>query len=181
MTDKDYKKIIAEFSLNQNDINDSAQMLCKTCTSALDEFIDIISNALMSNATGMTITDADLDFFILNIPIYIYHASTQLERLGLNEDVSALAKKEAVMKTLEESKFSGNAQNRTTMAELENAESVVLNLIFARAYKMAKAKLDCAYEVLASCKKVMSRRIEELKAFNSDTKSAQNYFTGRND
>lgn len=181
MSERDYKKIITEFNLNQVDINESAQMLCKTCTSALDEFIDIISGALMNNAQGITITDADLDFFILNIPIYIYHASTQLERLGLNEDVSALAKKEAVMKTLEASKFSGNAQNRTTMAELENAESVVLNLIFARAYKMAKAKLDCAYEVLASCKKVMSRRIEELKAFNSDTKSAQNYFVGRND
>jgi hypothetical protein len=77
--------------------------------------------------------------------------------------------------------ITGNAQTKVTIAELRNADAVVLNLVFARAYKMAKAKLDCAYEVLASCKKVMSRRIEELKAFNSDTKTAQNYFNGRTD
>lgn len=181
MTDRDYKKLIIDFNLNQNDINDSAQILCKTCTSALDEFVEIISNNLMSNTQGTTVSDADLDFYILNLPIYIYHASTQLERIGLSEDVSAMAKKEAIAKTLETSNFSGNAQNRMTSAELANMEDVVLNLIFARAYKMAKAKLDCAYEILASCKKVMSRRIEELKAFNSDTKTAQNYFNGRMD
>jgi hypothetical protein len=175
MTEKDFKKLITEFNYDIHDINDTASMLCRTCTSSLDEFIDIISNTMMNDVTNGSLSDADLDFFILNLPIYIYHASTQLERLGLNEDISAMKKKESVMRTLEHSNFSGNAQSRLTMAELENADAVVLNILFARAYKMAKAKLDSAYEILASCKKVMSRRIEELKAFNSDTKTVQNY------
>ena len=93
-----------------------------------------------------------------------------------------MKKKEAITATLTSGEtITGNAQTKVTIAELKNADAVVLNLVFARAYKMAKAKLDCAYEVLASCKKVMSRRIEELKAFNSDTKTAQNYFNGRTD
>ena len=172
MTDKNFNDIVKKFDLDQKEINDIAQDMCKTCTEALDQVVDIISDTMREQPS---LNDRDLDYFILNLPIYIYHASTQLERLGLNEDISALKKKEAVLRTLEESQFSGNAQNRMNMAELQNADALILNIIFARAYKMAKSKLDCAYEVLASCKKVMSRRIEELKAFNSDTKTVQNY------
>ena len=87
MTDKNFNDIVKKFDLDQKEINDIAQDMCKTCTEALDQVVDIISNIMREQPN---LNDRDLDYFILNLPIYIYHASTQLERLGLNEDISAL-------------------------------------------------------------------------------------------
>ena len=49
MTEKQFKDIIDKFELDQKEINTIARELCSTCTVALDEFIDIVSNTIRNS------------------------------------------------------------------------------------------------------------------------------------
>lgn len=147
-----------------------ANEISEKCTSSLDSYIRFVSEQLRNT---QSISNDQLDQFILNLPIYIYYASSMVESLGIKEDVASITKKNKildVLKDIKERNVGGTAAVRSSMAESICTNDVLINSIYSAAYKMAKSKVDFAYEVLASCKKVMSRRIEELKAFSSDTK-----------
>lgn len=154
-----------------------ANEISEKCTSSLDSYVRFISEQLRNTKS---ISNDQLDQFILNLPIYIYYASSMVESLGIKEDVSSLVKKNRVLESLNEIKstnVSGTAAMKLSMAESICTNDILVNSIFSTAYKIAKSKVDFAYEILASCKKVMSRRIEELKAFTSDTKRDQSKFS----
>lgn len=151
-----------------DDVSSIANILCDQCTSSLDDYVKFISDSLRQ---PINISNDTLDSFILNLPIYIYYASSAIELLGIREDVSELVKKRKISEVITKLKDnkSGTAAQRNATAESICSQDILVNNIFSTAYKMGKSKIDYAYEILASCKKVMSRRIEELKAFNSDT------------
>ena len=70
-----------------------------------------------------------------------------------------------------------NKSERLQISELNTIDAEILSNIYTRAYKTVKSNIDTAYELLASCKKIMSRRIEQLKVLNSDTCRQQNPYT----
>lgn len=160
---------------NTSDIaNMMANEISEKCTSSLDAYVRYISEQLR---TTQAVSNELLDQFILNLPIYIYYASSSIESLGIKEDVSSISKKRQITNRLNELKnnnVGGTVASRTATAEIDCTDDILINSIYSSAYKIAKSKVEFAYEVLASCKKVMSRRIEELKAFNSDTKRNSN-------
>ena len=162
--------IIDDLDKTSNIASTIANEISEKCTSSLDAYVHFISEQLR---TTNAVTNDMLDDFILNLPIYIYYASSAIETLGIKEDISSISKKKKITDVLTKMKdhsVGGTAAFRTSLAESTCSEDIVINSIYSAAYKIAKSKIDFAYEVLASCKKVMSRRIEELKAFNSDTK-----------
>lgn len=162
--ESDLKSKIAESSALTKEAEELVDQLCKACVSNLDSYLAIISECVFNRE----VTNQELDGFILGLPLYIYYASSTLERLGLREDVSAVQKKEAVQKAIATSQEK-SMNKKVAEAELSTMEETMVNIIFQCAYKECKAKIETAYEILASCKKVMSRRIEELKVANSDT------------
>lgn len=109
-----------------------------------------------------------LDNFILNLPILIYYANSRLERLGLKGDLSSIERKRQIVNKMMESNGKTKSEKQT-ISEINSADIIILDEICDRAYKIVKSKIDTAYEILASCKKIMSRRIEELKTEQSDT------------
>lgn len=139
--------------------------LIDECTRDLDNYVANISQ----NFSNIAIVDnSTLDNFILNIPILIYYANTRLERLGLKSDLSSIERKRQIADKMTTLNIKSKS-DRQIASEIESLDIVILNDICERAYKVVKSKIDTAYEILASCKKIMSRRIEELKTERSDT------------
>lgn len=139
--------------------------LVDECTKDLDAYIDNISANFKDTANIDNIT---LDNFILNLPMLIYYSSSKLEQLGLKDDISSIEKKRKISEILASSEAKLKS-DRQIEAELASVDISLLNDIYQRAYRVVRSKLDTAYEVLASCKKIMSRRIEEYKVEHSDT------------
>lgn len=169
ISQEDLLSLMSSLDETSDMMSEIATQLSNSCTSALDDYMNYIVSSLQQ---PQTIPNDLLDEFVLNLPIYIYYASSAVENLGIREDVATIAKKRKISEITEDlvkQKVGGTASSRTAIAESICTKDVLVNDIYSTAYKSAKAKLTYAYEVLASCKKVLSRRIEELKAFNSDT------------
>lgn len=137
-----------------------------SCTKDLDAYVHNITENY-SNVT--TIDNQTLDNIILNLPMLIYYSISAMEVIGMKNDLSSINKKQTIAQALSNLDIKGTKAEKQTLAELESMSSCVIDDIYDRAYKTVKVKIDTAYEILASCKKIMSRRIEELKVEHSDT------------
>ncbi len=140
--------------------------LIDDCCRDLDRYVDQIRDHFSDISKVDNLT---LDNFILNIPILIYYVNAKVERLGLKSDLSSIERKRQLTEKMAEMDHLKNKSEKQILSELQTVDSVILDEICDRAYKIVKSKVDTAYEILASCKKIMSRRIEELKTEHSDT------------
>lgn len=124
----------------------------------LDNYVVFIADCL--NDGNNPPTDAELDDFCLNLSTYIYFAGGMCEQLGIRDDIS-----KAVWKEMYHSKRSklesGTVADKDSLAELESQQEQIVNVCYSRAYKTLKAKIAAAQELLQSCKKVVSRRMQE--------------------
>ena len=60
----------------------------------------------------------------------------------------------------------GTVQDKNTLAELASQQEQLISICYTRAYRIVKAKVDSAQELLASIKKVISRRMQEQQLTN---------------
>lgn len=165
--------------LEQSNINSSSEicneilnLLVNECVKDLDAYICQISTNFNDI---LKINNVVLDNFILNIPMLIYYTHSKLEQLGLKHDLSAVERKRRVSDIIAKNEMNlKNKSEKQLEADLQTIDIAILEDIYDRAYKIVKSKIDTAYELLASCKKIMSRRIEELKVEHSDTCRQQN-------
>lgn len=127
--------------------------------SDIDEYVDIIDRTLRDEDNP--VTDEELDKFSLNLSTLIYYTSVGAERLSVKDDVSRSIYKEAynTARTLIDK---GTVADKNTQAELDTMEEHIANIIYNKSYKIVKAKVEAAQELLGSVKKVMSRRMSEL-------------------
>ena len=51
--------------------------------------------------------------------------------------------------------------DKDSLAELGSQQEYLTNVCYSRAYKIVKAKVASAQELLSSCKKVLSHRMQE--------------------
>lgn len=124
----------------------------------LDSYVQFVLSVLKDDEKPPT--DLELDDFALNLSTLLYFASVGCERLGVRDDLSMMHYKE-VYNNIRSSLGKGTVADKNTEAELEAQEERVVNIIYNKAYKMMKAKVESAGDILASVKKVMSRRIAE--------------------
>ena len=126
----------------------------------LDEYVRIIDNTLRD--ANDPVTDTELDEFALNLSSLIYFTSVGCERLGVQDDISKSVYKEAYnsARALLEK---GTVADKNTQAELEAMEEHIANIVYNKSYKIVKAKVEAAQELLGSVKKVMSRRMTEME------------------
>ena len=57
----------------------------------------------------------------------------------------------------------GTVADKNSLAELASQQEYLTNICYSRAYKIMKAKVENAQELLASCKKVLSHRMQEME------------------
>ena len=131
----------------------------------LDKYVSFIRECLCDGENPPT--TAELDDFVLNLAAYIYFASGACEQLGIRDDIS-----KAIYKEMYHSKRSevshGTVADKDSIAELESMSEQITNIAYNRAYKTMKAKVENAQELLSSCKKVLSHRLQEMSLIQMD-------------
>lgn len=137
-------------------VNSIIQPYCKD----LDKYVGFIKDCLKDGENPPT-TD-ELDDFCLNLSTYIYFAGGMCEQLGIRDDIAKAVYKE-MYHTARASQDKGTVADKDSLAELASQEQFIVSSSYTRAYRTMKSKIDGAQEVLQSCKKVLSRRMQEIE------------------
>lgn len=142
---------------NSKQIDDIVNGIIKPYCSALDEYVSFIAECLKDGTEPAT--TEELEDFCMNLSTYIYFAGGMCENLGIRDDISKAIYKE----TYNESRSSlekGTIADKDSLAELNSREEQITNICYSRAYKTMKSKVEAAQELLSSCKKVLSHRMQ---------------------
>lgn len=151
------KENISTYRETNRNIERIIKSLVKECCSDLDDLIRKINMAVQD--LDNPITDEELDYFILNLPICVYYAYEQQEFLGISEDLAKQEKSNIYNDTYTNSV--GTIVDKKQLAESATKNQQLLISIYARASKQIRNKLDIATELLQSLKKVSTRRMNE--------------------
>lgn len=140
-------------------VNDIIEMYVKD----LDEYVSHIDDRLCQKDNPPT--DAELETFCLNLSTLIYFAGGMCEQLGLRSSIATAVYKE-MYNTSRNSLEKGTIDDKNTLAELASQQEQLVDIAYKSAYKIVKSKVDNAQELLSSCKKAISRRMQEASLTN---------------
>ncbi len=145
-------------------------------------FDDMVSELVTHHTAGLDGLMADIETEIINVPdppvikiehyfmklsADIYWIGSQMEYLGIRDDVSEMLAKE-VFNTEYLTQQDVNKDKKLTSATLialaENKAQydTVLNSIYSRVYKTVKFKVEAADRMCSTLSKVLSRRMQEM-------------------
>lgn len=144
---------------------DISSKVISTYTKDLDNCMQRLQESLLAN----TLSDLDLEKYVLELNSYIYFLSTTIEATGIKEDISKLQAKQVFNEAyLSNREKDSEKRNKLTVAELtaladkEAAENYVVNSLYSRIYKELKLKIDAAYDMVNSLRKIISKRMQEM-------------------
>lgn len=156
--DEEVEKLRKKVESNSESIDKIVDDIIKPYSKDLDKYIKFISECLKDGENPPT--TPELDDWCLNLSTYIYFAGGLCERLGIRDDIAKAVYKEmyhASRASIEK----GTVADKDSLAELNSQQESLVSSAYTRAYKTMKAKVENAQELLQSCKKVLSRRIQE--------------------
>lgn len=145
-----------------NTIKEISEKLVNNYCKDLDDLMSIIREELQDNGG---ITDAELEFHIMDLANTLYFTGSTQEDLGIKEDTCKAIRQEVYLKARDSGK--GTVADKTARAELAAQSETLTLAIYSRTYKKVKLKVEAGYEMLNSLKKIMNRRISELELSNS--------------
>lgn len=128
-------------------------------TNELDEYVSKVKEGLLD--TEHPLTNTELSNVCMRLSTYIYFASEMSECLGIKDDISRALYKEAYNRNrnlLEK----GTVADKNTQAELNSQQEYLVNIVYSRSFKIVKAKVDAAQELLSSAKKILTLRMSEM-------------------
>ena len=158
--------------VNQNKLNDANVMLnsaesiigenivsqVNNLTTELDTLMEIMHKKI--NKDGYEISDKELEKLIIRLPILIYELNNTLMKAGIREDLAKIIKQ-----TNYNSSYvmqEGTIADKKAGAELDIKEEILLETTWKRSVKIINQKMEIAGELLSSCKKILSKRMEEI-------------------
>lgn len=135
--------------------------------------IDRIMTQIQLYVVDTEADDATLEKYILELSNALYFAGGKLEGMGIKDDLSKLAAKEVFNNTyldapLDEKGKKPTVAELTAMSEDASRYETIMNNIYSRAYRQIKYKIDASYEMLASLRKVLTKRMQDAN-LNSQT------------
>ena len=151
---------------NSKLINDLTNKLVADYCKQLDKYVKYIQEVL--NDTEHPATAEELDDMVMQLPVLLYFCGEAQENLGIKNDVAKAVKQEKYNEIYNELQ-KGTISDKTSKAELAVQSEEVTRIIYDRAYKIVKEKMNAAYELLSSIKKVISRRMSEYELGGVDS------------
>lgn len=148
---------------NSKKMDEIVDDIISTYVNDLDEYVAHIDQRLCEKENPPS--DAELETFCLNLSTLIYFAGGMCEQLGIRDDIAKAVYKETY-NTSRDNQVKGTVQDKNTIAELEAQQEQLVSICYTRAYRIVKAKVDNAQEVLNSCKKAIARRMQEQQLTN---------------
>ncbi len=158
---KEMQEIVSK---NSDTINEIVNQLVADYCKNLDDYVKYINKAIQDQEHP--VTAQELDDFVIQLPILLYFAGEAQENLGINEDIAKAKKMEKYNNIYNQ--VNGTIADKTAKSEIASQTEYLTHIIYNRAYKIVKSKLEAAYELLNSCKKVISRRMTESELANMD-------------
>jgi len=162
---KKFKQVSTHVDINSREVDSLVDAIVIEYCADLDDYMRQIDDILTTQVDP--VSDSQLDEFTLNLPSLLYFTSSSQESLGIKEDVSRAIRNEIYNRVRE--KAQGTVADKDTAAELQTQSETIVLIAYNRAYKKVKLRVEAAYEMLNSVKKVMSRRIAEYDLNNSDS------------
>ena len=161
---EDITDIMQRVQINSKTIEEVVENIIYPYCKDMDECVTMISNMLEEKGSS-GVADTELDEACVKLSTYIYFAGDKCEQLGIREDIA----KEIYKETYNNGRKSGQGTvaDKNSHADAVSAKEHLVNICYSRAYKIMKNKLEYAQEVLLSCKKIISRRMQELKVTGS--------------
>lgn len=153
-TDNTQKKVESNSKIIQDIVNN----IIKPYSEDLDRYVLFIKDCLKDGEHPPT--DEELDDFCLNLSTLIYFAGGMCEYLGIKDDISKALYKEMYHESRAKLE-KGTVADKDSLAELASQKESLINVCYNRAFKLMKSKVENAQELLSSCKKVLSRRMQE--------------------
>ena len=107
------------------------------------------------------VSDDELEDFTLNLPSLLYFVSARREALKVKEDVAKAVYKDVYNRVRE--KAQGTVADKDTAADLAAQSEAITVIVLQRSGSTIKTREEAAWEMLNSVKKVLTRRIEEIR------------------
>ncbi len=156
------QELLDKIEANSSEIEKTVSDITSVYSDELDEYVRWVRQLLRESDSAGPITDTELDDIVMNLSTIIYFTSTGCEQLGIREDISRSAYKEAY-NTARSMLSAGTVADKNAEAEIQTLQERIVEIIFSRSYKILKAKVENAQELLASAKKIISRRVSEYE------------------
>lgn len=163
VTDEQLNEVLQRVTNNAEQVDKLVFEVVRHYCAPVDLLLDRLKYVLQSQ----DISDKQLDHYILNIPAQLYFTNTVAENLGIRDDIARLLYKEAYNKHRQAA--NGTVADKSAQAEMHSNAEALAAVVYNRAAKMVRSKMDMAYEMLAALKKVVSHRMAEKQLANSDT------------
>lgn len=125
--------------------------------SDLDKIMETIKKWL--NDESNVLNDQELEDLMLRIPLFLYDICSSQELVGLQSSIADQIHKEAYSEAFRVAR--GTIADKNSVADLHTRSEQLEKIIFDRAYKGIKLKIEMAVEMLASIKKVQSARMQQ--------------------
>ena len=155
---KQLEMLKSRIELNGTQMDGIVNDIIKPYVRDLDDYVVFIKDCLKDGQNPPT--TQELEDFCMNLATFIYFAGGLCENLGIRDDVAKAVYKE-VYNTNRNAQNSGTVADKDTLAELASQEEALISSAYTRAYKTVKGKVENAQELLQSCKKVLSHRMQE--------------------
>ena len=125
----------------------------------LDKYMAQIDEILCDKDSP--VSDDELEDFTLNLPSLLYLVSARREALKVKEDVAKAVYKDVYNRVRE--KAQGTVADKDTAADLAAQSEAITVIVLQRSGSTIKTREEAAWEMLNSVKKVLTRRIEEIR------------------
>ena len=149
--------------MNSRQLDNIVNEIVQPYVKDLDKYVGFIRECLKDGENPPT--TQELEDFCMNLSTYIYFASGMAEYLGIRDDIAKAVYKE-MYNTSRNSLTKGTVQDKDSIATLHSQEEAIISAAYTRSYKIVKAKVDSAQELLGSCKKVLSHRMQSEQLTN---------------
>lgn len=125
----------------------------------LDRFMSEVRPILED--TQKPITDDELEAAMLKVTSLRYFTGDAMENLGIKADVAESIRKEAYNSAREAAQ--GTVADKNAVAEAKSVEETLAKSAYDRAYRRIKLKLELSSDVYSALKRVMDKRMTELR------------------
>lgn len=157
--------IINRVEDNSKQIEKVVEDLISEHCQQIDELITKFKECLLDKENP--VTEWELDDVCMKLPTYLYFIGEAQEKFGIKEDIAKSVKMELYNQIHQRTK--GTIADKQAASESGTLEEEIVYRAYQRAYKRIKQKLEAAYELLSSIKKVMHRRMVEVELAKVDT------------
>lgn len=142
---------------NSKLIEDIVYDIVTQYTKPLDDIMVTCRTIFNSNEK---ITNEEIEDLLTQLPTALYFVNEGQEFVGLKEDVAKMVKMENY--NIARAKAVGTVADKNATAEAQVINEEINRIIYQRAYKMIKSKVEMGQEMINSLKRVFDARMNDL-------------------